>query len=248
MQSPKVAVLSVCAHQGRVLLVQRRNPPDAGLWGFPGGHVNWGESLKAAAAREAFEETALRVEAGEVLDHVEVITHQDDAVTHHFLLVALACRYLSGEVQAGDDAVAARWASLADIDDLPCSEYVEEIAQMALARTQNWPTFPREPDDAPPAWQHLNSPPREVWERGSPQYEAQAKRLARLLTRLGFAEVWFAGAGSQDGEFIAAGPIQADCALLIHLENPDEAEWIAAMDDDAFVIAIRERKELSCRI
>ena len=35
--TPIPAVLAVVIRDGKALLVQRANPPDAGLWGFPGG-------------------------------------------------------------------------------------------------------------------------------------------------------------------------------------------------------------------
>jgi len=43
-----------------IILIERKNPP-AG-WALPGGFVDYGESLEAAAVREAEEETALKVE------------------------------------------------------------------------------------------------------------------------------------------------------------------------------------------
>ncbi len=61
-QRPKLAVLAVCLHEGKFLLVQPPNPPDAGLWGFPGGHVELGETLVEAAARELHEETGVASE------------------------------------------------------------------------------------------------------------------------------------------------------------------------------------------
>ena len=49
---PVVAVLAVVVQAGRILLVRRANPPDAGLWGFPGGKVEFGETIADAALRE----------------------------------------------------------------------------------------------------------------------------------------------------------------------------------------------------
>jgi 8-oxo-dGTP diphosphatase len=43
-----------------IILIERRNPPLG--WALPGGFVDYGESLEAAARREAQEEVGLRVE------------------------------------------------------------------------------------------------------------------------------------------------------------------------------------------
>lgn len=42
-----------------IVLISRRNPPFG--WALPGGFVEYGEALEAAAVREAYEETSLRV-------------------------------------------------------------------------------------------------------------------------------------------------------------------------------------------
>jgi len=43
-----------------IVLIERRNPPPG--WALPGGFVDYGETLEAAAVREAREETSLDVE------------------------------------------------------------------------------------------------------------------------------------------------------------------------------------------
>lgn len=55
--APIAAALAVVIRDGEGPLVQRSNPPDTGRWGFPGGKIEFGERLEAAAVREAQEET-----------------------------------------------------------------------------------------------------------------------------------------------------------------------------------------------
>jgi len=51
----------MCGSRRRgVVLIERKNPPPG--WALPGGFVNYGETLEAAAVREAREETSLDVE------------------------------------------------------------------------------------------------------------------------------------------------------------------------------------------
>ena len=49
---------------GKVVLIERKNPPPG--WALPGGFVDEGETLAAAARREAKEETGLDVELVEL--------------------------------------------------------------------------------------------------------------------------------------------------------------------------------------
>ena len=46
---PRLGAIAVLVRKGHVLLAQRTKMPDAGLWGFPGGHVEPGETAMEAA-------------------------------------------------------------------------------------------------------------------------------------------------------------------------------------------------------
>lgn len=60
-----VIAIAVVQWAGQVLIGQRaENVPLAGLWEFPGGKVEPGETPAEAAARECLEETGLEVEVG----------------------------------------------------------------------------------------------------------------------------------------------------------------------------------------
>jgi len=59
---PKVAVGTIIrAPDDRLVLVRRAIEPGYGLWVFPGGYVDRGEEITAAAVREAREESGLDV-------------------------------------------------------------------------------------------------------------------------------------------------------------------------------------------
>lgn len=132
--SPIVAVLAVVARKDEVLLVRRANPPDAGLWGFPGGKVDFGEALTRAAERELLEETGVRASAGRVIEALDVWDRADDGTLHrHFVLIAVLCDWQTGEPVAADDALEARWVPIEGIAMLETSADVERVARTALA-------------------------------------------------------------------------------------------------------------------
>ena len=142
-QRPQCAALAVLVRGERLLLVRRANPPDAGLWGFPGGRIEWGETSAQAAVRELQEETGLVAQTGPMLRTLDALdTAPDGRVRHHFLLVAVLCRGQDGEPVAADDALEAAWfdrARLAAQADT-LSACVEEVALEALIRAQHiWP-------------------------------------------------------------------------------------------------------------
>lgn len=134
---PRLAALAVVTDGARVLLARRENRPDAGLWGFPGGKVELGETLFEAALRELEEETTLRARAVCVLDNLDVM-RRDAAgqLLFHFHLVAVLCADPVGTVTASDDVSEAGWHDVAAVlaGQLPMSENVGRVLRRALTQ------------------------------------------------------------------------------------------------------------------
>lgn len=134
--SPVPAVIAVVVRDGQALLVRRANPPDAGLWGFPGGKIEYGETVATAALRELLEETGVRAEAREVITTLDILATSDDgALQQHFILIAVRCYWVEGDPIAADDALEARWFPIEDLDpeQVPMSADVDVVARRAEA-------------------------------------------------------------------------------------------------------------------
>jgi len=58
---PGVGCGAAIVRDGRLLLVKRRRPPEAGCWNLPGGKVDFGERVEDAIVREIGEEIGVRV-------------------------------------------------------------------------------------------------------------------------------------------------------------------------------------------
>ena len=84
-----------------IVLVQRRFPPPG--WALPGGFVEYGETVEAAAVREAFEETGLAITLTDLL-YVYSDPRRDPR-RHTIGTVFIASA--SGTPHGGDDAAAA---------------------------------------------------------------------------------------------------------------------------------------------
>lgn len=135
MKRPKLAALAVVTSEDRVILVRRKSEPDAGLWGFPGGHVELGESVAAAASRELREETTVIATPGGILAGLDAIARTEAGeVAHHHFLVAVACAYVSGAPIGCDDVSDAAWFTRDEVlgGSITLSKDVDHVLKLAL--------------------------------------------------------------------------------------------------------------------
>lgn len=113
-------------HDGRFLLVLRDRAPSKGLYAFPGGRVNKGESDEDAVRRELAEETGLTVERVTPLRHL--LLHGSDGQPSYRLRVFRGFGP-AGTLLAGDDAAEAGWFTLEEMAQLPIIPSVLETAR-----------------------------------------------------------------------------------------------------------------------
>ena len=103
----------VISATARILLVQRaEGATRAGYWSIPAGFVDYGEEVRAAAARELYEETGLTAEVGDVI-HVASNFHDPTKLT---VGVWFAGMVTGGQLRPGDDAAE---VGLFTMDSLP---------------------------------------------------------------------------------------------------------------------------------
>lgn len=129
-QFPRLGVSVCLLRGGEVLLVKRARPPALGYWSLPGGHVEWGETLRDAAARELREETGLGADLAALPRVVDAIRLGDDGeVVTHYAIAMFAGRWTGGEPQAGDDAAEVAWVPVADLGRLVLTPGILELVQ-----------------------------------------------------------------------------------------------------------------------
>ena len=136
-ERPVVAVGAVIVHENALLLAKRATEPKRGLWTIPGGKVHLGETLQEAAAREAWEETGLRVRIGEPVYAFDLIERDAQGVRFHYVIVDFRAELESGEPLVGDGIAELRWFTLADLEDPLLEYHTARVLRQVLARTSH---------------------------------------------------------------------------------------------------------------
>lgn len=109
----RVGVGIMVLREGQVLLGKRRGSHGAGEYAWPGGHLEFGETIEECIAREIEEETGLIVRPVRPVALSNVIKYD-----RHYIDIQYLVEYVSGipEVREPDKVESWAWYSL---DELP---------------------------------------------------------------------------------------------------------------------------------
>jgi 8-oxo-dGTP diphosphatase len=127
----------------RVLLIERAKPPGVGTWSFPGGSLEWGETVEQAVRREVREETGLVVTPDRLLCVTEILdTGENGTVGYHFVVLDYGCDVTGGQARAGSDAGRAAWVDAEEAVGLPLTAGMMRcLKQPAVRRFIGWPAL-----------------------------------------------------------------------------------------------------------
>ena len=116
MKTVLVSAVALIDRDGRVLLAQRPEGKSmAGLWEFPGGKVEGGETPEAALVRELHEELGIET-WNSCLAPLTFASHTYD--DFHLLMPLFACRKWNGIVQPKEGQTL-KWVYQKDFSNYP---------------------------------------------------------------------------------------------------------------------------------
>src|SRR3954467_13358499 len=132
---PLLGVGAVVLRGDQVLLVCRAQEPCKGEWTFPGGLVELGETLRQAAEREPYEETGIRIRAGEVLEVVDsLVKGTGGRLRFHYSIVDVVCKYLAGSPRPGDDVSEVAWVHVKEALRMPLAGVTAKVLRKAVRK------------------------------------------------------------------------------------------------------------------
>ncbi|MBU1193699.1 MAG: NUDIX domain-containing protein [Proteobacteria bacterium] len=103
---PAVGVAAIIIRSGKVLLGKRKGAHGSGSWAFPGGHLEFNESIEDCARREVFEETGLRVTNCRFAAMTNDIFYQSQK---HYVTLFVVCEYQGGTLQVKEPDMCEQW-------------------------------------------------------------------------------------------------------------------------------------------
>lgn len=98
---------------GHILLVKRLNEPGKLSWAFPGGKVEYGETVERCAVREIKEETSIDVKLKGLLGPYDIISEN-----YHYVTVCFMGDPQNTDVVPGPDVGEARWFPIKGLEEV----------------------------------------------------------------------------------------------------------------------------------
>ena len=126
---PQLAVSAAIFRDDKVLLVRRARAPGQGCYSFPGGRVEFGESLHTALHREVDEETGLKIEILALAGWREVLPQASGG--GHYLIMSFAARWQANEPVLNDEHDDFKWLAPDALGDLPLTGGLHEVITAA---------------------------------------------------------------------------------------------------------------------
>lgn len=120
----------VWGKDGRVLLV--RTTKWRGLWGVPGGKVEWGETLLDAVQREFREEVGLRLEDVQYAQTQESVLSEEFHRPAHMLLVDFLATTGDHDVTPNEEIEEWVWVHLHEALEYPLNTVTRSLVTLAL--------------------------------------------------------------------------------------------------------------------
>ncbi|MFC6334458.1 8-oxo-dGTP diphosphatase MutT [Paenibacillus septentrionalis] len=106
-----VAAAIIENHNGQLLIARRKSgKSQAGLWEFPGGKLEQGETIEACLRRELLEEMNINIEPYEAFG-----VHSHHYETAHIRLYAYKAKFVSGHIKLSDHDQYA-WSTAEELD------------------------------------------------------------------------------------------------------------------------------------
>ncbi|MCX5830797.1 MAG: NUDIX hydrolase [Deltaproteobacteria bacterium] len=117
-----------------ILLVKRAREPFKGMWCFPIGFAEVGESIEDAALRELKEETGVE---GKIVQLIDVSTHKNPFYGD-LLIVSFEAEKIGGEEEPGDDASDCRYFPVMSLPKLAFDSQVRAIEKFIGLKKDLW--------------------------------------------------------------------------------------------------------------
>jgi 8-oxo-dGTP diphosphatase len=129
---PRAAASAIIFRDTHVLLIERGKGAMRGMWSFPGGHIEPGETARDAARREVLEETGITCGIAGLLDvHDVILRDTAGLLSAHYVIAVHYGRWIAGEAHPASDAAAAAFVPISDIGHLPMTAGAQALIQRA---------------------------------------------------------------------------------------------------------------------